>query len=278
MLAARMQMAAAGPGDGSFIGSINRLGLGTNLKLCLDAGDANSYSGSGQKWLDVAGGGYDFMLGSETGSPSTGDEPTFNGTAGDLSSAEYWSFDGGDFFRYDTTNEAWMDNIHQDNALFTIAFWVFSPDPVTGDGVAGTIAGSAVNTGFEMVTVSGAPGFRVTTGGSDVLANKQADSAMTAGAWNFVAISIDEATGAGGGFHYLNGAYNQVSSSDTFDATYTGPSAGSATYTLELGAAGNNNNVLGSGHRFGGVFIWEGQALSKAQLDNVFAQTNRYGI
>ena len=77
--------------------------LTTNLKLCLDAGDINSYSGSGQKWLDRSGLGHDFFLGVD-GSANT-DDPTFNGSPGNASSNEYFSVDGGDFFRYDSTGE-----------------------------------------------------------------------------------------------------------------------------------------------------------------------------
>ena len=58
---------------------IGELSLNSNLVLCLDAGDANSYT-SGQKWLDRSGNGYDFFLGT-TDSVQASD-PTFNGTPG----------------------------------------------------------------------------------------------------------------------------------------------------------------------------------------------------
>ena len=41
---------------------LRRLGLTNGLKLCLDAGDANSYT-SGEPWLDTSGNGYDFNRG-----------------------------------------------------------------------------------------------------------------------------------------------------------------------------------------------------------------------
>jgi hypothetical protein len=51
-------------GDAVYI--ICRLGLVTNCKLVLDAGEASSYT-SGQSWLDLSGNGYDFFLGSTSG-------------------------------------------------------------------------------------------------------------------------------------------------------------------------------------------------------------------
>ena len=46
--------------------TLTLLGLTTNLKLCLDAGDlASVASGSQTKWLYVSGGGYDFFRGTD---------------------------------------------------------------------------------------------------------------------------------------------------------------------------------------------------------------------
>jgi len=96
---------------------IRGLSLDTNLKLCLDAGEGDSYT-SGQSWLDLAGSGYDFFLGQDGSSDST--DPTFNGVANTMTSSEYWSFDGGDYFTYDTTNETWMENLHKAGALLIL--------------------------------------------------------------------------------------------------------------------------------------------------------------
>lgn len=92
----------------SLINTIRNLGLTSGLQVCLDAGDANSYS-SGQVWGDLSGNGYDFNRG--TGSGSDGADPTFNGTAGRQSSGEYWSGDGGDYFTYDSAIETWMQSL-----------------------------------------------------------------------------------------------------------------------------------------------------------------------
>src|SRR5688572_10725967 len=104
---------------------LNGLGLTANLKLCLDAGDNLSAPAAATSWLDRSGNGYDFFRGTTSGADAT--DPTFNGTPGELSAAEYWSFDGGDFFRYDTTNETWMQNLHKNNALLSFFCWLYLP-------------------------------------------------------------------------------------------------------------------------------------------------------
>lgn len=98
----------AGKND-SMIAIIEKLNLTANLKLCLDAGDINSYPGSGTKWLDTSGNGYDFDFGDGSTSSTY---PTFNGSAGGLSASEYFSFDGDDYFSYDSANETWMNELH----------------------------------------------------------------------------------------------------------------------------------------------------------------------
>ena len=107
----------------TLITAITTAGLTSGIQYALDAGDSNSYSGTGQSWLDTSGNEQDFFRGAD-GSAST-DDPTFNGTAGGLSDTEYWSFDGGDFFRYDSAQETWMDNLHKNNARFAFMAWVF---------------------------------------------------------------------------------------------------------------------------------------------------------
>lgn len=69
--------------------------VSTNLVMHLDAGNSSSYDGSSQTWTDLQG-NYNLIRGTTSGSDST--DPTFNGTAGNRSSNEYFSVDGGDYF------------------------------------------------------------------------------------------------------------------------------------------------------------------------------------
>ena len=108
--------------EANFYQDIVDASLTSGLQLCLDAGSASSYDGSSQKWLDLSGNGQDFFRGAD-GSATT-DDPTFNGSAGGLSSSEYFSLDGGDFFRYDAANTAAMNGVHHNNAFSAAACFV----------------------------------------------------------------------------------------------------------------------------------------------------------
>ena len=266
-------------GDDSLLGIITALGLQSNLKLCLDAGDLVSYSGSGQSWLDRSGGGYDWFRGADGSATAT--DPTFNGTAGGLSLSEYWSFDGGDYFTYDTTNEAWMSNIHKDNAAFTMLFIMY---PIAG--TSNQRVWSNTNTSSEvgselLITSSETLQFYTTNGSGGYPINKTTDGSVSGSAWQFIAVSLNEATGAGGGFFWRNGAYMQVSSADTFDSTANTPSSSAATYTTKIGTDGNvaNSGFFNNGTRLAGVAIWEGTRLTKANLDDLYSRLRgRFGL
>lgn len=254
-------------GDAAYI--IRRLGLATNCKLVLDAGEASSYT-SGQSWLDLSGNGYDFFLGSTSGAAAN--DPTFTGTAGQRTSGEYWSFDGGDFFRYDTTNETWMENIHKDNAIFTLAAWVYPVNATTTNMLWGDHNSSGVTVGVHWCYDATEALIFAVTNGSGISFSDTSTITLTQSAWNFVALSLNEATGASGGFHYKNGT------SDTFTSTYTSPSASSAAATAEI-AAGAGAFPLENGSRLGMFMAWEGTALTTGDLDNIYAATRiRYGV
>lgn len=251
---------------------IRRLGLLNGLKLCLDAGDADSYNSAVQttKWLDTSGNGYDFYRGTSTGGDAA--EPTFNGTAGKLSSSEYWSFDGGDYFLYDASNETWMNNIHKDNAKFTFAFWYY-PAGSTISRIFGTGATTA-NVGFFVFvrTDTGGLGIQIKNGsGSNAMAAEAAVGAVD-GAWQFFAVSVDEA--ANTAILMRNGLATTVS------GAYTSPSAASATYAMHIGSGGNGATVpIANGGRLSGAPVWEGVALDAGQLRAIHHATRwRFGV
>ena len=253
---------------------IQNVGLTANLEVALDAGDATSYT-SGQSWKDLSGNGIDFFRG--TDGTAEASDPTFNGSPGKLTLNEYWSFDGGDQFRYDSANETWMQNMHKNSALFTLLTFVYLGS-TSNQGIMGTGTGSA-DVGIEYRTKAAEEQeLRIFAGGSTSI-TKRTDAAVSTGAFHMLALSIDEATGAGGGFFYKDGAYDQVGAADTFDATYTAPSAASATYTLELGSRGNTSQNLTSGSRMACFAAWEGTALTKANLDDIWSRMrDRFSI
>lgn len=263
--------------DGTLWGILDYLGHDGDTNLCLDAGDALSYT-SGQTFDDRGAGGYDFMFGSETGSPSTGDEPTFTGSAGDL--AAYMAMGGNDFFRYQTTNEAWMNALHQDSALFTIIVGHYLKASTGQQGLVGTIRDGSNAPGVRLQFTSNEKLlFVVKRGGGDALL-ATADDASTTDAWHVSAVSIDEATGSGAGLLWQDGAALDVSAASSFDATYTSPSASDATDTMEVGAAGNGTIPLVSGSRVGFAAVI-GAALNESQLNAIYSELvgiSRYGL
>jgi hypothetical protein len=249
---------------------VRKLGLSTNLRLCLDAGDDASYA-SGQPWLDTSGNGYDFNRGSGSGSDAA--DPTFTGTAGRRSSGEYWSFDGGDYFTYDTTNETWMQNIHKDSALFTIVTWWYRASTDTSS-IMGTNGGAAnVGTGFHLLHGSGSVLVRCINSTVAALDVTLSTVTVPATAWAMLALSINEAAGASGSTWFCNGA------SETFNATYSSPASGNASQTLQIGARGGGNNPAASGARCASFMAWEGRALSIGEIQALFQATRgRFGV
>lgn len=259
-------------GPAPLIQILTELGLTGGLKLCLDAGDINSWPGSGQKWLDTSGGGYDFYRGA--GSGAEGSDPTFNGTPGGLSANEYWSSDGGDFFTYDSANEAWMNNLHKNNAIGTI-FAVIYPVAGNGNWILATQS-TLSETGIQFSAGSDDTwlSFSVVSGTLDV--SSIGATEPVANNWNSVAVSWDEAAT---GFFWLNGSHSQVSGSDTWAASYAAPSGGNATDTLTIGALGGGLQPMVSGSRLACVAVWEGTRLLKGTLDDLWSRLKgRYGL
>lgn len=121
MLGANAEVASGNP---SLYEIINGLGLTTNLKLCLDAGDAASYDPAVQtaRWLDTSGNGNDVYRGTSAGGDAN--EPTFNGTAGGESINEFFSCAVEDFFNSVVTAPTWVNQMSSSTAQFTI-FLVF---------------------------------------------------------------------------------------------------------------------------------------------------------
>lgn len=255
----------------SLLSTLTTLGLTTNLKLCLDAGEGDSYT-AGQSWLDLSGNGYDFFRGATSG--ATTDDPTFNGVADALSASEYWSCDGGDYFRYDTANENWMNNLHKDGALFTLAGWVY-PGTAAQMAVFGTSEINVANVGcvFFFNSSTGALAHYTYNGSGTGTARAAAwnSAGVVASAWQFLAVSMDE---AGNSVTLVRNAAVNVGA-----ASFSSPSAAAATRTAEIAAAGNASNRLTAGSRMAMFAAWEGRALTAWELEQIYNKTRRrFGV
>lgn len=133
-----------GAGNKSLIKILMSLSLTTSLIACWDAGDSDSWPGSGQSWLDVSGNGHDIQRGSGSGSDSA--DPTFNGTPGNLSESEYWTSDGGDYFTMasKTFASTWLDSA----AAYSILSIAYLPSGINAGALynAGDLAFVYTNT------------------------------------------------------------------------------------------------------------------------------------
>lgn len=252
--------------------TLRRLNLLGNNRLCLDAGDRLSYEGGADTWRDRSGGGYDFYRGTGTGADAA--DPTHNGVAGRRTKGEYFSYDGGDYFTLAQANPTWLESIHKDNAVFTIVNITYTPTPAAGGwGHLGThpIGGTGFLLGSQAPTDGGAPttlrsAFFVFNGASVVIEIATATDAV-ANAWNFIAISLTEATGAG--VFQTNGTQETLTGK-----TYSSPSAGAAS-TMAIGnVAGGGATGDDAGCRSGGVMIWD-RALSAAELGALYRALQR---
>lgn len=241
---------------------VKHLGL-PSPKLCLDAGDINSVaSGSQTKWLDVSGNGYDFFRGTDATSQAT--DPTFNGTPGGQGSSEFYGFDGGDFFTYDSANETWMNNLHKDGATWAFAFWLYvAALPGSAAVLFGNDDSTATNVGVS-VFVRAAGTLRVAVANANGLASGAlvltSSASVNTNAWNFLACQINES--AGTGFLQVNGAQEDQAT------TYSSPSSSSATRTLEIGrdGTGSPGGTLPSAYRISSCSMWESAAPAKNQM------------
>tara|TARA_Y100000310_G_scaffold70538_1_gene66223 strand:+ start:5265 stop:6104 length:840 start_codon:yes stop_codon:yes gene_type:complete len=264
--------AAGGSTSSGFLKDIEDVSLDTNLFCCLDAGNIDSYDGSGQTWADQTSNGTDFWLGADGGSST--DDPSFQGVAGAESNAEYFLLDGGDFFtvKVMSTN---IQNLHKDSADWTIVAWVFIP---TGgwslnDGWFGDADATASTVGvYTPTAASTAARLEVNKGSAGAaMSETTAVGIGTANAWNLIGISLDEAAGGSASFFYKRSGGS--STATTFDATYTSPSAASATYDFAIGQKGSGSGILDNLTRFAGFFMFNA-SLTQANLDSIYTQTN----
>lgn len=263
-------------------------GLDANCKLCLDAADSASYSGSGQNFNDLSGTGTHFYRGETSGSEGT--DPTFNGSAGGNSASEYFSSDGNDDFACQLSLQTWMNNLHKASAVFTFlavyyhtasAFDVHPFFMTTGDNIA------TASTGFIFGTVSNGAGtprpcpyVRVGKGSSPVAFYYPVTSvSLSLSAWNFVAISFDEGAGV------LNWSSNsQVTKSSGSDSSlsYISPSSGAAPHYPRIWRVSTSPSYVASGARLAMLAAWEGVALSEVQQnlirEDIKTMRSGYGL
>ena len=248
------------------IGVLQSLGLTTNLKIALDAADQTSYV-SGQTWLDMSGQGTDFFLGVDGSATAT--DPTFNAkaVAGAMDLRGWFGLDGGDNLRYDSAIETWMDALHKDNAVFTICMWVYLGAGGAATGLFGTRGSTTTGNGMLFaLTAADVLQFMVGNGTAEPL-TIVSTAVVPIGEWAFVAIGLNEATGANGADLVINGTAESKTS------TYSSPASGTAAFNLEIGALGNGVSRMPAGSRIAMVVAWGGTRLTAAEINSIYLAT-----
>jgi len=196
--------------DNSIKGIATSVGVAANLTFALDAGAIDSYDGTSQSFLDQTANNVDLWRGGSNAVAT--DDPTYSGTPGEVSTNEYFTNDGSDFFKGQSMPSS-LAQLHYTGATWSKIFALWTPNITTDstffwtgttqnrDGVS-LYLGSNETIGFR----------RANTASQAVIATSTA--AVNIGAWNVVGYSIDEAAGAAGSFFYVNGTI------ETFDAAY----------------------------------------------------------
>jgi hypothetical protein len=173
------------------------------------------------------------------------------------------------------TQPAWANLIHKNSAQYSLMCFAHVTGG-TAQGLLGDSGDATTGTGFRWaVRATNQPQLGIFNAGATVNSTS-ADTSINSGAWNMIAVSVDE-TSASGGVHYLNGAINQVSASNTFDPTYSSPDTAAAKYVIEVAAQGNHETPLLT--PMGCIAVWQGTVLTTTHFGNIWsAMRARFGL
>lgn len=211
---------------------IDGLGLAAP-NVVLDAGDpASLATSSDQTWQDVQNSN-DFFVGTTGGVDA--DEPVFEGTIGGLTAAFACSNTLTSTF-HEASDLSFAESWHKDNAAFTFAALIYLPTLASTRGayLFSTCDGSTSSRGI-LATIGKSSSVRqmelgVTKGSSPyaLVVNANVTAYTVENSWNFVAIALNESTGANGVTFHANGQNVQATS------TYSSPSASGTTSPYEV--------------------------------------------
>lgn len=264
---------------GSLLHAIYGAGAMTGLHYAADAGDIASFPGGAyQQWDNLALASPDFYLGADGAVDNV--NPTFNGTPGARTAAEYFGLDGGDWFRIKDGNTAAINDLHKANGKWGVYTVVYQPADDADYGLCGDKTNfNANHAGFALYheQTTRKLGVLVTSAAADQV-NKLSDGALTLNQWTAEGVSINGASG-GTGFLWRNGAYLPVGGSNTWSSAYPSPATTPALYPMEIGSFGDNSGRMKSGSRIAVFAMWAGVAPTKAQFDAIHsALGSRWGI
>jgi hypothetical protein len=259
------------------------------LVMHLDAGNSSSFPGTGTIWANLVASPADGS-GQADYDWTRGTGPAFNGSAGGMSAAEYFSTSGNEFFSLTagTSGPQFLKDMHKTGAAWTVELWIYIPSisggnvhPFFQSGVSDQ-GGSDNSRGviyLDLSSLNNSGGkhqirIRRDAGGASAFA-AASDAGLTTGAVCQYALSY-EADGTS--FLYRNGDYDPVGGNDTFTATLSTPGSANPTNTPRMGTDQSTAQSLPTGSRFYIVRVYNA-ALTKAQLDqNWSANRGRFGL
>ena len=226
-----------------------------NLTLHLDAGDSNSYSGSGNTWTDLSGEGH-------------------NGT---IYGATYNTGNGG-YFDFDGTNDyisiSDTDVIPSGTNSFTYSVWIYIDNisSAFGSNVAASLFSGDLNNRVECGlfrpsgTGTGAPTLlKLTKHGGGNTGSCSVDISMNLSQWYNVTVIRD---GVSSQVVYINGV--SVGTGDLSNSFVSG--------SMKIGGAANSTGYHGWLNGRIGIVLMYNTALSSSQvLRNYNAIKSRYG-
>lgn len=249
--------------------AIHENGFGGNAAVILDAADSACYSGSGQSFLDRSTNASTFNLGATSGAEAS--DPTFNGTAGVRSSAQYFSTDGADWFTV-AANTTFLNGLHKSGSKFTSVAWVWNGASADTDSLLGCNGGTSAQHGHSVFFVTNK--YRILFTKGDSVTNYFADTATSAltGQWAFVAYSFDQTSASN------NVLFNQNGTQETLSINVAAPSATDASSAFQILAVGGGTIPAGNASRLA-AFAMLNRNLSHAEISVLFNATRgRFGI
>lgn len=279
------RLAGAAPGkcgkSKTFIQTITDAGKAAGLKTCVDAGDINSWPGSGETWFDTSGNAEDWWLGPDG---TATNNPAFNpeGTPGGRSCTEYFNLDGTQFFTMKAGAVAWVNSLHHDAAHYALFGALYIPQ--AGGPFFTSYSGYSCAIGFYSGASPGAWNFQTTSGacGSYVPFGAQGPT-LAVDSWHFVGMYHDEANANGfmwaDGVPFVDGYtrggttftdYNPDRENFNGDGYYVSPSGGGASGSVSLCASrggGGSDGYMPAGVRFSMFAAWTGVPITVADFN-----------
>lgn len=233
-------------------------GLTDGLELLLDAGDSNSYPGSGQFWFDLSGHDRDFVMGA--GDTVEGRDPTF--VSDGIKSHFTWEDTSGgattDRFIQISTDTAWVDSWHKDGAVFSLlvigknpssAFkYCFGTSAGNGPGIAMGVGSVTPHpqVRVQMINASAVTGYVFSSAGGPYLRTNE---------WGVMGWSADEPAGLGTIFSSHSGAIEHP-------VAYVSPATGAVSVRPCIGTRGGDVSAWRAG-QISAVAAWTGRKLTQ---------------